>query len=217
MELDRIDRKCKILLVDDHPLMLIGAKSLLGQNPLYSITALESSSSAISVSNAESYDLLITDLEMPDVSGYELIEGLRRINPNLLVIVHTFHDEVMVLKKLIDLKVNGIVVKSARLNAIIQAVELVLDGDTYYDSAIRSTIKELIVLDGKDNLSVKELEVLRAICLGETTKEIAQRTNKSVNTIETHRKNIFSKLDVKNTAQLIMKAFQLGIIGKLSD
>jgi len=217
MELDLIDRKYKILLVDDHPLMLIGAKSLLGQNPLYSITALESSSSAISVSNAQSYDLLITDLEMPDVSGYELIEGLRRINKNLLVIVHTFHDEVMVLKKLIDLKVNGIVVKSARLNAIIQAVELVLDGDTYYDSAIRSTIKELIVLDGKDNLSVKELEVLRAICLGETTKEIAQRTNKSVNTIETHRKNIFSKLDVKNTAQLIMKAFQLGIIGKLSD
>ncbi|MGL4994350.1 MAG: response regulator [Bacteroidales bacterium] len=217
MQLDRINKEYKILLVDDHPLMLIGAQSLLGQNPLYNITALENPLSAITISNAKSYDLLITDLEMPDVSGYELIEGLRKINPKLLVIVHTFHDEVMVLKKLIDLKVNGIVVKSARLNAIIQAVELVLDGDTYYDSAIRSTIKELVVLDGKDNLSVKELEVLRAICQGETTKEIAQRTSKSVNTIETHRKNIFSKLDVKNTAQLIMKAIQLGIIGKLSD
>lgn len=206
-----------ILLVDDHPLMLMGAKSFLGQNENYEIIALENSSEALSIPLPQRFELLITDLEMPDVSGYELIEGLRKANPGLLVIVHTFHDEVMVLKRLVELKVNGIVVKSARLSAITQAVEQVLEGETYYDSAIRSSIKELLRVNSKDELSAKELEVLRAICQGETTKEIAERTKKSVNTIETHRKNIFAKLDVKNTAQLIMKAIQLGIIGRLVD
>lgn len=156
------------------------------------------------------------DIELPDLSGFDLIGHLRSRDPQARIIVNTMHEEIWNIHRLMDCGVNAIILKSANAEELRWAVEAVLGGETYFCRRFRR-ISERTGRTGTEladcsALTQRELDVLRAIAKGYNTGEIAGLLFLSENTIETHRKKLMLKLGARNMAELVVKAISLGIV-----
>lgn len=205
--------KMKIAVVDDHDLIREGMNAVLTNNGANHVDKYSSSSELISSMDlGKRYDFYIIDLELPDIDGFVLIEMIRARNPQANIIVSTVHDEIWTLRRLIAKEVNAIVYKSGDGNEIIDAITEILDGNRYYCEEVQNALK--IATDNSMHPSARELEVLHQIAQGKTSREIAAAMFVSDNTVEAHRKALFSKLGAVNVADLIMKAINMGYLKK---
>ena len=156
------------------------------------------------------------DIELPDLSGFELLEIIRERCPGSRIIVNTMHEETWIVKKLLRMGVDGVILKSADTNEIRNALESVLRGEKYFCEGFNKIRKRLRFSinapDYRSLLTNREMDVLKAISSGMQTKEIAERLHVSVNTVETHRKSLFMKFEVRNAVELVLKAINNGII-----
>ncbi len=119
------------------------------------------------------------------------------------------HDELWMLKQMMDSGVNGIILKSDDVSELKKAVDCVLTGESYYSKQFQSYCT---AYESEQTLSMRELQVLRAMAQGQTSIEIASQLYVSPNTIEFHRKHILKKLGVTNVAELIRRGIELGYI-----
>lgn len=211
-------KECSILLVDDHELILDGLSQILKK--AFARGEIIGFSNALQVFDEikrGTYDLYIIDLQLKEMSGFELITAIRTAQPNARIIVATMHEEVWTINRLAEMNVDGIVLKSSASGHIVQAVNTVLSGDRYlcprfshlknqYVSKYMSRTKK------KTPLTAQEKLILKYIVDGQTSREMAETLSLSENTIETHRKNLFVKLDVRNAAQLVSVALSTGIV-----
>lgn len=209
--------KRNILLIDDHDLILQGIKSILKQIPEVGFFATASTGQkACDWIEREKFDLYILDIELPDITGFELIDRIRERDPKARIIVNTMHDEVWNIHRLIQLDVNSVILKSSNIEEVKDAVYSVLDGGTYFCThfeSIRTKIQGVHAEAFSDELlTAREMEVLEAIAEGLKTNEIADRLHVSDNTIESHRKRLMVKLNARNAVDLVMKAISRGII-----
>ena len=147
---------------------------------------------------------------MPDLDGFVLIEMIRARNPVAHIIVSTLHDEIWTLRKLLARDVNAIIYKSGEGSEIITAIEEILNGNSYYCKEVHKALKA--AGDNSLHPSARELEVLCHISQGKTSREIAAAMFVTENTVEAHRKSLFSKLGAVNVADLIVKAIDKGYI-----
>lgn len=203
----------KIAVVDDHELIREGINTILTNNGATCVDKYPAAMDLISVMDAgQSYDFYIIDLEFPDLDGFVLIEMIHARNPVAHIIVSTVHDEIWTLRKLLARDVNAIIYKSGDGNEIVTAINEILKGNNYYCEAVNKALK----LAGDNSLhpSSRELEVLYQIAQGKTSREIAAAMFVSDNTIEAHRKALFSKLGAVNVADLIVKAIDKGYLKK---
>lgn len=155
------------------------------------------------------YAILIIDIELPDMSGFDLLEKIRKFRPDVAVIFHSMHEEFWIIKQMMNSGANAIVLKSDDVGELHNAVGYVLAGESYYSSKFQKYCTEY---ESKQTLSEREQEVLRAIAQGKKTTEIAEMLFVSTNTIEFHRKHILHKLGATNMAELIKKAIEQGYI-----
>lgn len=206
--------KIDILIVEDHAIVLHGIESILKEvEEINTITAAASGMIARKMMAKGGFDYYILDIELPDVSGFELVEEIKDRHPAAHVIVHTMHEEVWTVKRLLQNEVDAIVFKSGDATELKQAIRSLLNGVPYYSANfkyIHRKLHEHTLAGG--TLSVRELEVLRHIADGKSTFQIAEHLSLSANTIETYRKRLMSKLNASNMVDLIMKAISLGII-----
>lgn len=201
----------KIAIVDDHSLVRKGLSSVLSENGANDVLLFSDATSLVhDLDSGKSFDFYIIDLELPDLDGFVLIEMIRARNPVAHIIISTVHDEIWTLRKLLARDVNAIVYKSGHAEEIIDAMNTILAGGTYYCDAVKK------VLDSANDKSLhpsqRELEVLYQIAQGKTSREIAGALFVSDNTIEAHRKSLFLKLGATNVADLIVKAIAKGYI-----
>lgn len=213
-----MEEKAGILLVDDHALILEGMYRILGRIPEVKVTdAVTSGKEAIALVGKKNYDIYILDVNLPDMSGMELIKRIREKNRNACVIVNTLHEEIWTINKLISLKVNAVVLKSSEAIEMENAVKAVLRGDSYTCPRFRSIRAKLAGNSGaatsKEVPTKREMEVLRAIAKGNSTHEIAVKLQISENTVETFRKRLIQKFCAKNGIDLVVKAMCKGVIG----
>lgn len=201
----------KIAVADDHHLVLEGFRSLLMKNHINDIKLFSSAMSLIDSLDTLSYDIYIIDLELPDMNGFDLIEAIRKKHTDAQIIVNTVHDELWTVRRLADNHVNGILLKSLDTSLIIEAICTVMAGKQYYCNEVLD-ILNMMEEKNMEHPSQREMEVLQAIAEGLTSKEIAKKFFISENTVEAHRKNLFTKLNVHNTADLVMKAMQRGYL-----
>lgn len=205
--------KVTIAVVDDHDLIREGLKSVLANHGVRNVEKFNSATGLIAALDAgKIFDFYIIDLELPDLDGFVLIEMIRARYPGAKIIVSTVHDEIWTLRKLLARDVNAIIYKSRNGDEFITAIKQILAGHNYYCEEV-TKIQEA-ANDHTQHPTARELEVLNQIAQGKTSREIAAAMFVSDNTIEAHRKALFSKIGAVNVADLIVKAIAKGYLNK---
>lgn len=205
--------RMKIAIVDDHDLVREGMNAVLRANGATDVDKYRIATDLISaMDNGKNYDFYVIDLELPDVDGFVLIEMIRARVQTAKIIVSTVHDEIWTLRKMLARDVDAIIYKSGDGNEIVMAINEIVHGHNYYCEEVRDSLK--IASDSSLHPSNRELEVLYQIAKGKTSREIAAMMFISDNTVEAHRKALFSKLGAINVADLIVKAIERGYLKK---
>lgn len=200
----------RLLIIEDHNIVALGLKTLLSNHDCLSrIDNAANARQAIEMTVAHPYDLYIIDVELPDMSGPELLKSLKTLSPDSTFIFHTIHDEFWTLRQMINSGADAIVMKSDDPAELVKAVNTVLDGSSYFSSNYRQACHEM---EQYQELSTREIDVLRLIAEGLMTRDIADRLFVSENTIEFHRKRIMRKLAATNMAQLVKEGITHGYI-----
>ena len=210
------ERDIRILLVDDHDLVLQGLKRIVECSlpEIINVCTASSGQEAVLLIASQRFNLFVLDMELPDISGMDIIVRIREKDPQARIIVNTMHEEIWFIKNLIQCSVDGILFKSIDSTKIAEAIRRVLDGETYYCPYAEHVRAQMKRSDEgrREELTLRELDVLKRISEGKNTQEIAQELCVSTNTVDTHRRHLMDKLDARNVADLIMTAISKGII-----
>ncbi len=203
-------KKTKLLLVDDHAIVLDGLKSLLSKLEKVEIAAVaKSGDEGLHLLKATKADLIITDINMPGMDGLEFIKTIRNEFPPVKIIVLSLHDEPHFVRNIMKQRVQGYILKNDASSELVEAVERVLDGKTFFSSKINQIIVEQINEPETDKLLTdRELQIVRMIIQELSNKQIAEHLFISERTVETHRKNILRKTGTNNIVGLIKFAYQ---------
>lgn len=198
--------KITIVLVDDHQIFLDGMISVLSQQPNFSILFVENNPQvALERMTELQPDILISDISMPHLNGVEFVKMVRQKFPEVKILILSMFDNLQTFDH-----IDGYLLKETDSEELINAInEIVLEGKKHY----RSSKKDMNTFEFKHSiLTPREREIIQLIANEFTTDEIAGQLFISKGTIETHRKNIFYKMQVKNIAGLVKKAIYLGIV-----
>lgn len=210
------ERDIRILLVDDHDLVLQGLKRIVECSlpEIKNVCTASSGQEALHLIASQRFNLFVLDMELPDISGMDIIVRIREKDPRARIIVNTMHEEIWFIKDLIQSAVDGILFKSIDSTKIAEAIRRVLDGGSYYCPYVEHVRAQMRRSDEgrREELTLRELDVLKRISEGKNTQEIAQELCVSTNTVDTHRRHLMDKLDARNVADLIMTAISKGII-----
>lgn len=206
--------RMKILLVDDHTILLEGVKSLLSQeDDLQIVGQADSAEGALEFLKNQDVDLIITDYSMPGMDGLSLLNTVKRIAPNTKIILLSMHDEVHLVKEILKAGVNGYVLKKDTHKELLNAIHDVKNGKVYLSSDVNKML--IMNLNNPDEgklLTDREREILKLIAKEYTNKNIAEELFISERTVETHRKNIFKKTATNSIVGLIKFAYANNLI-----
>ncbi|WP_162342153.1 response regulator [Cyclobacterium salsum] len=208
--------KIKIAIVDDHQLFRDGIHSLLSKHQEFEIVISAEDGKAFleKLNEGNHPEILLLDLTMPEMNGFEVLERLKKKYPKIKTIAISMHDDGNYIMQATRGGAHGYLLKNTDEDELLKAIYTVLSGNKYFNTEISQRMINIISLEGVSpkKLSPKEMEILVLIAKGHTTKEIAQKLFISTRTVETHRNNMMKKLEVKNTPELINKAAQLNLI-----
>lgn len=198
----------KILLVDDHAILLDGIANLLSKSAYELVEKANTVNEALDYFEKTEFDILITDFNLIDDNGLTLIRKVKKIYPNLKIIVLSMHDEVHLVKEILKEGVNGYVLKKDSHLDLVNALETVNKGKVYLSDDINKIILNSLQHNEESKLlTVRELEILKLIADENTSKMIAEHLFISERTVETHRKNIFRKTKTNSVVGLLKFAY----------
>lgn len=199
-----------IAVIDDHDVVLEGLCSFLKRNGYPQVEAFHSAADLLSKLPQQEYGIYIVDIELPDMSGYDIIDQIRALHPAARIIVNTMHEEVWVVNTIQEKKVDAVLYKSTNLSQMLLAIDAVSKGKRYFCPKF----KRMVNKNTKkiEHPTKREKDVLLEIAKGLSTQEIAQNLYISTNTVETHRQSLFKKLKAHNVAELMVKAIARGYI-----
>lgn len=205
-----MDNGNDILIIEDHAIVLLGLSTVLGTcRGIRSISKAQTGKEALELFSTKRFDIVILDVELPDISGFDLLAKLRGINPDVSIVFHSMHEEFWIIRQMLNSGADAIVLKSDNVEELRTAVEAIIGGECFYSSRFEDYCKQY---EQQVELSERELEVLSAISAGLKTQEIADKLFVSGNTVEFHRRRILRKLGATNMAELIRKAIEKGYL-----
>jgi len=211
----------RIVVVDDHQFMreLISSR-LARDNGRFDVIAEKGDAiSAIKACHELAPDLLILDINLPDLSGIEAVPHIRKVSPNTRILLCTaFVSDDRVIDALRS-GAQGFVEKTNTWGDFIEAVERVSRGEQFFRAQSSPALSDVARV-GKEQepavpavaISTREKEILTLVAEGDTSKEIASKLHISIGTVDTHRNNLMKKLNVRNVAGLVVYAFRVGLI-----
>lgn len=165
------------------------------------------------------FDLVITDINMPDMDGLDLMEKLKEEHPNQKVLVLSMLNDAIHINKMISLGASGYILKNASKEELVEAIQQIVSGEQYYSEEVYKAIVDSIAgrkpkqrLTVENTLSQREREVLKLIVNEQSNQEIADQLFISVRTVEAHKRNLLDKTGSKNIVGLVMYAVERNLI-----
>ena len=216
-----MSKAANIFIVDDHQLVIDGLEKILGDEADFRVIGSASNGQeAIKRIRIIKPDLVLMDMDMPLMNGMEASQNLLKETPDLKIAILTMHAERAIVEKMMKIGVSGYFVKNADKLEFIQGIRLILAGKKFFHSEALSgfsgNTSQVSVNQSSalllSQLSPREIDVLKLIAMGKTSKEIANELNISPRTVETHRKNMHQKLEIQNLAGLIRFAIKSGLV-----
>ena len=215
------EKVVRVLIVDDHDIVRAGIRMLLDAQPDMAVIGEASDGKeAIEMAGSMKPDVVLMDISMPGTTGIEATRTIKKANPRIEIVGLTMHAEDRYFFQLLQAGASGYVVKGAAPRELLEAVRAASRGEAYiHPSLQRKLIGDYVSrTEGSDQASMladltgRELEVLRLIVDGLTSREIAESLVISPNTVERHRQNIMSKLGLHNRAELVRYAISKGLV-----
>lgn len=211
----------KILIIEDHKILIDGIKELLAKDESCRIVyeAYTGASGIEMISNHEDIDVVILDINLPDILGVEVCEQIVKLNPNIPILTLTMHESPPYLKKMINAGAKGYILKDTSKEEIIDAINTVHNGDMFFSEKVKTIMvndneinKEKTSPNKRIQLTGREKEVLKLILQEFTNEEMAIEMKISYHTVISHRKNLLKKLGAKNTAGMVKKVIELDLL-----
>jgi DNA-binding NarL/FixJ family response regulator len=204
-------KKYKILIVDDHPIFCLGMSELINkEQDLEVCGSIESMKKACEAIGRLKPDLVVIDISLKDGNGIELVQEVKKEYEGLPMLVLSMYDESLYAERALLAGASGYIMKQEAISKVVEAIRHVLNGDIYASNTVKEKVFKRLTshqtADSKSPLDIltnRELEVLRLIGEGCSTKEIADRLHLSIKTIGTYRENLKEKLKLKHFTGLV--------------
>ena len=211
--------KTRILICDDHTLFVEGIKAMLrNESSVEIIGEARDGRQAVELVKELKPDVLLMDVSMPDMNGFDATRRIHELNPAVKVLMLTMHDEEELVARCLEAGAAGYIIKDAPASQLLYAIETVQKGEKYLSPSVLKKVVDGYVKNTNrpqtsyDRLSAREREVLKLLAEGLSVKEIASHLNLSVKTVDVHKYNLMKKIDVHSSAELIKYAIQKKLI-----
>jgi DNA-binding NarL/FixJ family response regulator len=208
----------RILVADDHALVRDGLKTVLDAEPdLQVVSEASDGAEAVERALAGDVDLAILDISMPRMTGLQAARELSHRRPELRLLMLSMYDNERFLFEALRAGASGYVLKSGADDEIVEACRAAMRGESFlYPSAVNTLVRDFLARPEQeadyDPLTPRELEVLKLIAEGKTSKEIAQTLVLSIKTVERHRADILRRLGMRDRVDLTRYAIRRGLI-----
>jgi DNA-binding NarL/FixJ family response regulator len=210
------DRTIKVLLADDHAIVRQGLKLILAAQPDFEVVG-EAANGREAAELAEKLkpDIVLMDVQMPDLNGIEATRRMVAANSRIKVLVLSMHKEALYVREVLKAGARGYILKDAIDTELLSAMRSVARGDGYISPAVSGALLTDYREQSSnplDTLSTREREVLQLIAEGKTNKEVATKLNLSVYTVDSHRGKIMEKLNLHSAGELVRFAMKNGLV-----
>ena len=220
-------KKIKILFVEDHEMVRNGIKLMLNNQSAFQVEIEEATngSEAVHLASKNNYDVILLDINLPKMDGVKVAKLLCSKNDSTRILALTTHKEDFIIKQMLDAGALGYILKNSGLEELTKAILTVFNGKPYYSNDVSQVLikntKGISNGEGregqyispfKNNLTARELEILKHIALEYTNKEIGEKLNISERTVGNHRYKLIQKLQVKNSIGLATFAVKNGLV-----
>jgi DNA-binding NarL/FixJ family response regulator len=210
--------KIVLAIVDDHPMVIEGLKTLLKpEAAVYAAISFSKGQEFISFLNQNEVHLVLLDISLPDANGIELCKEIKKISPKTIVLGLSNQAERSMMLQMLQNGASGYLLKNVSPDELLTCIQEALDGRVTFSKEA----KEIMARPSKAELSEvasitkREKQILQLLAQGKTTAAIAAELFLSPLTVDTHRKNLLQKFDVKNTAELLMAAVQQKLLSNM--
>ena len=207
----------RVLVVDDHPIVLAGLRALIGAEKDFAIVGeARDGRTALRIATQLSPDVVVLDISLPEMNGVELAATLRTDLPECRILILTVHEERAYLRQVLELGVSGYLLKRSVADELPRAIRAVATGGIYLDPAIAGKVVGGLSRPGQPQvgesveLSDRESDVLRMVASGHSNKAISTRLNISVKTVETYKARAMEKLGLRSRVELVRYAADQG-------
>lgn len=203
-----------LFIVDDHQMVVDGLISLLNNEERYNIVGFSNQPKEVMpMLESLNVDILLTDINMPEMTGVEITRSVKKTFPNIKVLALSMFGERQVIKEMIDAGVSGYILKNTGKMELIEALDKLSAGQTFFGEQVTEELmKSFKNNDEKPHLTNREVEIIRLIENENSNKKIADILFISERTVETHRKNIFRKTGTQSIIGLLKYAYEHKII-----
>ena len=202
-------KKVSIMIVDDHTLIRETWSFLLGKNENFDVVAeCGDGERAIELARDKRPDVVLLDINMAPMSGFDVLKMIRKYSPGSKIIGVSMHSQPAYAKKMLRLGAKGYVTKNSPRQEMLEAISEVSNNHVYICQEVKNILSDQLLNNDQvnpdiNNLSDREMQIVRALKEGLSSKEIASELSISLKTVEVHRHNILKKLKLKNTVSLI--------------
>lgn len=209
--------KIRVLIADDHAVLRAGLRMLIDAQPdMTSVGEAENGVEAIQVAEETEPDVVILDISMPESGGLHAIEKILKGNASIHILLLTMHEEPAYLRTALAAGASGYVLKKSVDADLLSAIRAVHKGRTYVDSEMANDLLRHALPDRghgpKQVLSERELQVLKLVAEGFSSREIAQQIFVGIKTVETYRGRFAEKLGLKSRADIVRYALEIGLL-----
>jgi two-component system response regulator NreC len=205
----------RIVLADDHVLVRQGLKSLLEREGFQVVAEASDGQEALRHVQSFQPDITIMDISMPTLNGLNAAREVKRASPKTKTILLTQHNESQYISEALEAGVTGYVLKNQVASDLLLAIRQVSRGQVYLSPGVSNAVMEAYhskSMKSKSPLTMRERQVLQLIAEGKSTKDVASLLSISVKTAESHRTRLMQKLDIHETASLVLYAVRNGIV-----